>query len=242
MAAVENYTNLIADLQSYLERGGSALTDPTVFNQLPRLINLGERRICNALKLQGQIEPLVNPTNGLSTGVAVITKPDRWRQTISMNYGAPAGALGTGSGVLAAGTGSGLVTALQRYFIYPRSYEYCRIFWPNAALWSTSYPPQFYADYDLLHWLIVPTPPQDYPLEALCYMQPQYLDEQNQTNFWTNYTPNLLLYACLLECTPFLKDDPRVQMWQQLYQEQLQHLDGQDLQKLMDRTSERRAP
>jgi hypothetical protein len=49
----------------------------------------------------------------------------------------------------------------------------------------------------------------------------------------------LLLYACLLETIPFLKDDERVQMFEALYSRALQSV-NKDAQKLYtDRISKR---
>ena len=172
MATYVNYTSLIADVQNYLERGGSNITDATVFAQIPRLVNAAERKIMQFLKLQGQIEVLVDQS-GLPINSPVIAKPDRWRKTISLSYGS--GSAGN-----------------QRTPIYPRSYEYCRSYWPNDALTA---PPKFYADYDYNHWLVAPTPDQTYALEVIAYMQPVLLDSVNQTNFFTNFTPNFLLYT-----------------------------------------------
>lgn len=225
MPTTVTYSSLFTDITVYLERGGSAETDATVFNQIPRLINAAERDCAQLLKLLGQIEPLVGvpPTGGFQAGNAVIPKPDRWRATVSMNYG----------------TGSGQGTRTQ---LYPRSYEYCTAYWPSRASYSSDSPPEFYADYDYSHWLISPTPDQSYPFEVLCYMQPALLDDENQSNFWSNYTPNLLLYSALLQATPFLKDDPRIQVWQQQQQMELASLQGQDLQRIMDRAAQRKAP
>ena len=45
------FNSLITDLQQYLERGTSV--DPTVFEQLPRLVNLAERDLAQTLKILG---------------------------------------------------------------------------------------------------------------------------------------------------------------------------------------------
>jgi hypothetical protein len=223
MPTTVNFTSLMADMQNYLERGGSAVTDPTVFNQIPRLINAAERKLAEALKLQGQIEVLVDTPAGLQVGNPVVTKPDRWRQTISMNYGA--GSAGN-----------------SRTALFPRSYEYCVAYWPDRSRYDAGDPPLFYADYDYLHWFIAPTPDQNYPFEVLAYMQPPLLDDVNQSNFWSNFTPNLLLYGALLEAEPFLKDDGRIATWTAMWQQELQLLTGQDLQKIMDRAAQRKTP
>ena len=225
MPTTVNFSSLLNDMTVYLERGGSAATDPTVFNQLPRLINAAERDCAQLLKLLGQKESLVGnpPSGGFQQGVAVVTKPDRWRSTVSINYG----------------TGVGNA---QRVFLYPRSYEYCTAYWPNRASYTSTQPPEFYADYDLDHWLISPTPDQAYPFEAMLYMQPPLLDNSNQSNFWTEYTPNLLLYSALLQATPFIKNDERIPVWQQMQQTQFASLNSQDLQRILDQSAQRSAP
>lgn len=220
MATGMTFDSLIASLQAYLERGYP--TDTTVFGQLPSLINLAERAIATKLKIQGFLKNVVSvpPSGGLSTGVSVYPKPNRWRETVSMNYG----------------TGTNNNT---RNTLFSRSYEYCRNYWPDASVTDTEQPPLFYADYNYDFWLIVPTPPANYPWEINYYEQPPLLDSDNQTNWLTNFAPNLLLYRTLLECTPFLKNDDRIPTWQTMYQEQLADIDMQDLQKVVDRESVR---
>jgi hypothetical protein len=51
MPASMTFTSLQSDIRNYLERGGA--TDPIVFEQIPRLITLAERRISRELKIQG---------------------------------------------------------------------------------------------------------------------------------------------------------------------------------------------
>jgi len=215
-----SFTTLTGDIQVYLERGGSAQTDPTVFNQIPRLINASERKLATALKLLGQIEVLTDSNAGLQQGNPIVTKPDRWRQTVSLTY----------------------LSGTARKPLFERSYEYLTTLWPDSSVIDNDEPPGFYADIDLLHWYVAPTPPSDFPLQIIAYFQPPLLDEANQTNFWTDYTPQLLLYGALLEATPFLKDDPRIQIWGQSWAQELQMHMAADLQRLLDRASERKTP
>jgi hypothetical protein len=223
MPTTVNFTSLKSDISNYLERGGSVQTDPTVFNQIPRLINAAERKLAQVLKLLGQIEVLSDSPSGLQSGQPIISKPDRWRQTISISYG----------------TGTDLNTRKQ---LFPRSYEYCTAYWPDRTATDSNNPPAFYCDIDYQHWMVSPTPDQDYPLEVLAYCQPPLLDSTNQTNFFTDYTPNALLYGALLEATPFLKDDPRLQTWSGMWGQEIQTLSGQDLQRILDRSAQRKAP
>lgn len=215
MATTTTFTTLKDDVKRYLERGSTYATDPVVFEQLPRLINLAERRIARELKIQGFINVV---TGTLITGTSVYDKPDRWRDTISIN-------IGTGT------------NNTNRSFLYTRDYEYLRSYWPDSALTEE---PLFYADYDYSHWLIAPTPDQDYPFEVLYYQLPPLLDETVQTNWLTEYAPQLLLYGVLLEATPFLKNDDRIPVWQQMYDRAAAMLNGEDLAKILDRSATRK--
>ena len=201
------YDSLLVDLRRYLERGFTEASDQIVFDQLPRLITLGERRIARELKIEGFIRAVNLP---LAIGVSTYLKPDRWRDTASMNV--------SGSSIFA------------------RSYEYCRNYWPDE---SETAAPQFYADYDYHHWLIAPTPNAASTLEILYYQQPALLGDDLQVNWLTEYAPDVLLYAALLEATPFLKNDERVPMWREMYDRAAQALNGEDLAKIMDRSAQR---
>ncbi len=199
------YTTLLTDLRRYLERGFTQESDPYVYEQLPRLITLAERRISRELKVTGFIVPV---TTTLPAGVSVYPKPDRWRETVSMHIGTNA--------------------------IHGRSYEYIRNYWPDSEETGT---PEYYADYDYSHWLITPTPATDTTIEILYYEQPRFLGEETQTNFITDFAPDLLLYGTLLEAAPYLKNDARLQTWQTLYDRAAQSLNGEDLQRILDRTA-----
>ena len=201
------YDSLLVDVRRYLERGFTVESDGIVYEQLPRLVTLGERRIARELKIQGFIRAVETT---LQTGVAVYRKPDRWRDTVSMTIdGTP---------------------------IFARSYEYCRNYWPDEAQLSA---PEFYADYDYQHWLLTPTPDAAQAWEILYYEQPALLGDDFQTNWLTEYAPDLLLYATLLEATPFLKKDDRIQIWQAMYDRAAQAISGEDLKRILDRTANR---
>ena len=215
MATTTTFTTLKEDVQRYLERGASAATDPTVFAQIPRLINLAERRIARELKIQGFI---VAVTDTMIVGQSVYAKPDRWRETISINFGAGA-------------------SLNQRTTLFPRSYEYARTYWPDESQTDT---PLFYADYDYTHWLVTPTPDAAYPFEVLYYQLPPLLDEGTQSNWVTEYAPELILYATLLEATPFLKNDERIPVWQQMYDRAAAMINGEDIAKIFDRSASRK--
>ena len=215
MATTMTFTTLQEDVRRYLERGSTFASDPIVHEQIPRLINLEERRIARELKIQGFINVV---TGTLQTGVSVYAKPDRWRDTVSINIG----------------TGAQNNT---RKMLFTRAYEYLLRYWPDRTATSQ---PLFYADYDYTHWLYAPTPDADYPFEILYYELPPLLDDAVQTNWLTEYAPQLLLYGTLLEATPFLKNDERIPVWQSMYDRSAAMLNGEDLAKILDRSSVRK--
>jgi hypothetical protein len=210
MATAMTYNSLLNDLRAYLERGATLATDPTVYEQLPNLVNLAERRLARELKIQGLIS-VVSST--MTTGVAVYAKPDRWRETISIRVG----------------TGDGYNTTQE---VFPRAYEYMRQYWPNQTVTGT---PRFYADYNYSNWFIAPTPSDEFPYEIVYYEQPVYLDTDSQTNWFTEYAPNALLYGALLEAQPFLKNPEMISVWEGFYNRAIAALNGEDLRQIVDR-------
>lgn len=239
MATALTFNSLISSLQSYLERGGPT-ADPTVFRQLPSLINLAERAIARKLKITGMIIPVIST---LQSGVPVYAKPSGWRRTTSMNFGVYGGGAVDTADTSQTVDGPGTVdqgVAVQQNLrnpIWTRSYEYCRRYWPDQTQVGV---PLFYCDYDYKHWLVVPTPNINYPWEINYYGLPNLLDASNQTNFWTDFAPETLLYRALLECTPFLKNDERIATWEKMYEEAVGGLDSEDISRAVDRASVRK--
>ena len=215
MATTMTFATLKEDVRRYLERGATLASDPTVYEQIPRLINLAERRIARELKIQGFINVV---TTSLATGQSVYAKPDRWRDTVSINIGVGA-------------------NNARRKTLFTRDYEYVRAYWPDE---SQTDEPIFYADYNYDNWLIAPTPDEAYPMEILYYELPPLLDDVNQTNWLSEYAPQLLLYGTLVEATPFLKNDERIPVWQQMYDRAAAMLNGEDLAKILDRSATRK--
>lgn len=215
MATTMTFETLKEDVRRYLERGATLASDAVVYEQIPRLINLAERRIARELKIQGFINVV---TDSLTIGQSVYPKPDRWRDTVSIN-------IGTGTG------------NAQRTPVFARSYEYLRSYWPDESQRAT---PLFYADYNYQNWLVAPTPDAAYPIEILYYELPPLLDDVTQTNWLTEYAPQVLLYATLVEATPFLKNDERIPVWQNMYDRAAAMLNGEDLGKILDRAAVRK--
>jgi hypothetical protein len=182
-------------------------SDTATLEKIPLFIMLAEQVIASQIKFLGNLT--VN-TSAMVATQAIIDKPARWHKTVSMN----------------------ITVAGKRYPVLLRKYEYLREYWPNATTTSV---PKFYCDYDYTHWLVAPTPASAYSFEVLYYERVQPLDSSNQTNWFTIYAPQALLYGSLLQAMPFLKNDERMGMWQQQYDLIIQTLKVEDQSRVGDR-------
>jgi hypothetical protein len=183
-------------------------SDPAVVNYIPTAITLAEFEIAQVIKTLGQLE-VVDAVMNVNN--PIIAKPARWRKTVSMT-------LVNSSG--------------QKQPIYLRKLEYLNNYWPNV---SSTDQPLYYADYDYDHWFVAPTPNQAYSFEALCYTRLQPLASDNQTNWLTQNAPNTMLFGTLKQTATFLKDDARLQVWEQLFTEAMSALKTEDQLRLVDR-------
>ena len=127
-----------------------------------------------------------------------------------------------------------VTVAGERFPLLLRKYEYMRNYWPDPTQEDV---PKYYGDYDFDHWLIAPTPSDDYAIEILYYEKIQPLDATNQTNWFTINAPQAMLYGTLLQAMPFLKNDSRVQLWQALYDRAIQTLKLENDTRTIDRSA-----
>jgi len=182
-------------------------SDEPFLSQRPRMIMMAENRLASEVRGLG-FQKYVTFNNAANT----FPKPERWRETISLN----------------------VTVNSERVFLQKRDYDYCRTFCPNP---STTGTPRYYADYEYEHVLVVPTPAASYPMEMAYYERPAPLSSTNQTNWTTQYAPQLILYACLLEAQPFLKRPERTQEFQALYDRALQGMGIESQRRTTDRAA-----
>ena len=182
-------------------------TDENTLVKIPQFIMLAEQIIASEIKFLG------NLTVAESTMVQaenVIPKPARWRKTVSMN----------------------VTVAGKRQPVLMRTYEYIREYWPSP---SATEIPLYFCDYDYQHWLVGPTPALNYSYEVLYYERVQPLDSANQSNWFTQYAPQALLYGSLLQAMPFLKNDERMPMWQANFDRIIEVLKTENATRIADR-------
>jgi hypothetical protein len=182
-------------------------TDAATIAYIPTFIMLAEQVLAAELKFLGNIN--VGSVT-LTPTQAVLQKPARWHKTVSMT----------------------MIVNGERTPIFLRKYEYLREYWPSTTATDE---PKYYADYDYTHWLIAPTPDAAYSMEVVYYERVQPLDSTNQTNWFTQYAPQAMLYGTLLQAMPFLKNDERMQMWQAQYTQIVTTLKEEDKQRVGDR-------
>jgi len=182
-------------------------TDEATLQKIPTFIMLAEQMLALEIKFLGN---LTVAESTMVTSSNVIAKPARWRKTVSMN----------------------LLVDGKRQPILLRKYEYLREYWPNATQTSI---PKFYCDYDWQHWLIAPTPSTTFSYEVLYYERLQPLDSTNQSNWFTEYAPQALLYGSLLQAMPFLRNDERLPMWRAEYDRMVAILKAEDMARVGDR-------
>ena len=182
-------------------------TDTATLDKIPLFIMLAEQVIASEIKFLGNLN-VVEST--MVAGNPVIIKPTRWHKTVSMN----------------------ITVDGKKYPVFLRKYEYLREYWPDQTQTDV---PKFYCDYNYENWLVAPTPATNYSFEVLYYERVQPLDSTNQTNWFTVYAPQALLYGSLLQAMPFLKNDERTPMWQQQYTAIMNTLKTENTQRIGDR-------
>jgi hypothetical protein len=151
-------------------------TNAAFLTQIPRFIMLAENRLASTIRGLGYLQ---NVTGTLTLHDGTLVKPNRWRETSSFSI-----------------TDDG-----ERTFLKPRTYEFCRAYAPNDSVY---YKPVYYSDYGYEHFLLAGAPDQAYPFELNYFERPEPLDATHQTSWTTQYAPQLLLYASLLEAQPYL--------------------------------------
>lgn len=182
-------------------------TDTATLEKIPTFIMLAEQVIASQIKFLGNLVPMMST---MTATQSIIDKPARWHKTVSMNV-----------------TVNG-----QKRPVLLRRYEYLREYWPDPTQTDV---PLYYADYDYTHWLVAPTPAANYQFEVLYYERVQPLTDTNQTNWFTVYAPQAMLYGSLLQAMPFLKNDERIPMWQMQYDAVMKTLKQEDIQRIGDR-------
>lgn len=163
--------------------------DQETKDQIPRLIALAEHRLASEIRGLGYIRVL---RSTMQAGNPIIEKPESWRETSSFR----------------------VFSHTKARTLYKRGYEFCRTYEDDTGVKRT---PKYYSDYDFNKFFVVPSPDREYNFEVIFYEKPEPLSPENETNWTTNYAPQLLLYATLIEAQSFLQNPERLAEYKDLY-------------------------
>jgi hypothetical protein len=62
-----------------------------------------------------------------------------------------------------------------------------------------------------------PYPDSGYTVKGAYYKRLDALSDSNTDNWLTDTYPYLIFHAALIAATPFIKDDPRIPVWESFY-------------------------
>lgn len=200
-AYVMTYDSLVQDVIRYSERN-----DTSFVEQIPRLIAMAEQEIAAQVKTLWELNVVETTLISGSQG-ATLTKPARWRKTVSMKI-----------------NGEPVLKRSQEYVAQYQS-EF-----PQGK-------PKYYADYDYNHWNLAPIPDDDYQVEIIYFSRIQPLDATNQENLITREAPQALLFGTLLQAQGYLKSPDKLQIWKQMYDTTMAALKAENESRLVDRNT-----
>ena len=97
----------------------------------------------------------------------------------------------------------------------------------NYPLRSSSSKPSFIAR-ERTNFIFGPFPDSDYTIKGTYYAPLTALSSSNETNFFTDNAPDLLLFGALIHAAVYVGDDESAIKWKGQWEEQLRELDDQD--------------
>lgn len=198
-AYVMTYNNLVADVINYMERN-----DAQFVAQIPSLIGLAESAIAAELKTYLQLTVV---ESSLAQNQVILSKPARWRKTVSMKA-----------------NGKPILLRSQDYIAQYQSESD-----PGLV--------KYYADYDYNNWNFAPAPSSDTAIEIIYYSEIQPLDTTNQQNMFTREAPQAMLFGTLLQAQGYLKALDKLPVWKQYYTDTIAALKKEDNSRRIDRNT-----
>lgn len=215
-----NYNSLVLDLQHYMVR-----YDQPYINKIPDLIQQGIIRIYNKAKDIGF--EIITTHRNIIAGTLNLPMPNNWLETISFQ----------------------MINPITRevIFLQPRSYEFCRTYWPYYQNINRA-KPKYYAHhgqnvnnvrnadpYVRNIYVLCPVPDITYDFDIVYHGIPLF-NVDNQTNFLTQRYPSLLLSSCLIEAALFLDNQPKLAEYRNMFNEELDTINKINKDRSADRT------
>ena len=202
------YSELVTQIRDYTETDSNVFTTVIVND----FIEHAELKIFRDIDLDVFRK---YQTAALTSGDAFVGMPGATPTSFSfirsVNIFSPSGSLG------------GLTDGERRY-LEKKDTTFMSEYAPNRT--STGIP-KYYANWDNDTIILAPTPNAAYTIELAYNAQPTGLSSSNTTTWVSTNTPQLLLYACLVEAFMFLKAPDMLNIYALKYREELQTL-GQE--------------
>jgi hypothetical protein len=116
-----------------------------------------------------------------------------------------------------------LLQSTTRKELYEKQVDWLTDYAPDRTVQAE---PKYWAHWDEANLMLAPTPDAADTLELAYTKRPTTLVGVGASTTWiSSNAPDVLLYACLLESIPFLKEEPaEFQVWDNLYQRALASL------------------
>ena len=155
------------------------------------------------------LREIKSTTTPVNAGAIDITLPARWRKMVSVSIV----------------NGDTLTERTKEYI------DLVNIKFPTAGT------PLHWAMWDYNNIAIGPVPAAAIQLQMIYWQQVEPLSPNRQENLITREAPQLLLAACLLQSSYFLKDAEKMQYWQAMYADAMQGLKAEDAARVLDRNT-----
>lgn len=180
----------IVDYPSLLAAGADWLNRADLTDQLPAFVALSESQFNRELRVRDMMVRADATSNQ-----ELVQLPDDWLEAYSLIVppGAPP-------------SPQGFAPAPLRYMSERETNQIKATWWGQAA------PPTGYTIIGNSIEL-VPAPSDNVDLKMVYYQRIPSLSAANPTNWLLTKSPDLYLYATLMQAQPYLKDDARLQTW-----------------------------
>lgn len=215
MVFVLTNTTIKQELISYFKRN-----DTDFLASIPFFIMLGERRVATDLKILGT-KTFID--GNLIPGNPRLQKDVRWLNNASCEIG-----------IINPDFDPNDFTTRKK--ILECSYLWGESYWPNPTITGE---PKYYADQTYFEWAFYPTPDLAYPYRIGFFQFPNFIDDTEQSNWFTAFAPHVLWSAICLETAIYLEDGPRIPIWEAQYQKDIASLSTEDKQRMYDEYSVR---
>lgn len=161
---------------------------------LDTIIALGETKLVRDLDLE--IFDETRPGTFVQ-GQLEQDKPDDYLAMRSLHYTAVGGSLG---------------------YIEQRSYDVVRDLAGDLSILGD---PRYWCELTETQWAVAPAPASAFEWEARIVTRPPGLSDATPTSWLATNAPDALLYACLMNCEEYLKDDERLNVWRGRYNQEV---------------------